>query len=88
MHEIFCVKEVEIPPSEFSKVRVSLLGIQSSARIMGNWGGGGRGREIRNMGKKKRRKKREEKRQKKKTPKSYIFYRHKESSQFKPSLAF
>lgn len=34
-------KKVEIPPGEFNKVRVSVLGIQSSARIIGNWGWGG-----------------------------------------------
>lgn len=35
-------KKVENPPGEFSKVRVPVLGIQSSARIIANWGGEGR----------------------------------------------
>lgn len=35
----FMSKKVEIPPGEFIKVRVSVLGIQSSARIIGNRGG-------------------------------------------------
>lgn len=55
---------VEIPPGEFSKVRVSVLGIQSSARITGKWGGGGG-----KVGKtEKRKEKREEKRGKTKNP--------------------
>lgn len=41
MKSFMSKKKVEIPPGEFRKVGVSVLGIQSSARIIGNGGGAG-----------------------------------------------